>query len=99
MHEYVLGQLYNSYSRIDPIQNDNSIHNSLMDDEACIMACRYFSDMVKQANYPSEYDSVQYKVLFVSPEKFSHKPSSEIKADTSVFRFPEMKVSPSSCSN
>jgi uncharacterized protein DUF5819 len=97
VHEYVLGQLYSVHTlSSDYFKADTAAANDyLLKDKRCIMARRYFSDIGdKEANHPF-FDKLQYKVMFVCPEEFSGKPYSEIKADTTVFNFPEMKFTPS----
>lgn len=97
LHEYVLGQLYNTYqTRVSALQNDTiAFKNYLLHDKACLMAERYVSDLAeKESNHPV-FDSLQYKVLFVCPEKFSAKAVNQIKTDTITLAFPKMKYTPS----
>jgi hypothetical protein len=97
VHEYVSGQLYYVHGlSSDYFKADTAAANDyLLKDKRCIMARCYFSDMEDRETHHPFFDKLQYKVLFVCPEKFSAKPVAEIKADTTVFNFPEMKFTPS----
>jgi hypothetical protein len=104
VHEYVLGQLYNAHelgvrhceeAQRSNLNKDSLLNNYFLNDKACIMATRYFSDNAVGLDCIAIDDALQYKVLFICPEEFSGKPLSEIKADTTVFNFPEMKLVPS----
>jgi hypothetical protein len=97
VHEYVLGQLYEAHTiSTSYFKTDTAAANNyLITDKRCIMARRYFSDMEDRENHHPLFDKLQYKIQFVYPEKYSAKPVSEIKTDTVVFYFPEMKFTPS----
>lgn len=95
VHEYVLSQIWTardaaqSKSAIDSLQN-----KYLLTDSRCIMAQRYFSDMMMKETPRALFSKLQYKIVFVYPESFSGKPASEIKSTETEMLFPEMNFIP-----
>ena len=97
LHEYVLGQLYSIHETgVSTFHNDTTAFRTyLLNHKVCLMAERYFSDLVEKQNNHSLYDSLEFKILFVCPEKFSTKPYNQIEADTIMLAFPKMKYTTS----
>ena len=94
VHNYVLGQVYDSYCSVDTTLTDSLRKNYFIHDASCIMAQHYFSDMAMKENSHPYFHKLQYKVCLIYPEKFSGKTSSEIKSTTTELLFPEMNFMP-----
>jgi hypothetical protein len=95
VHEYILAQVWDAHlaaekqSIVDSLQN-----NYLLHDKRCLMAQRYFSDMMMKETSRSLFSKLQYKIVFTTPESFSGKSVSEIKSTVTELLFPEMNFIP-----
>ncbi len=94
VHDYVLGQVYDTYYSVDTTISDSIKNNYFIHDSRCIMAQHYFSDMAMKENSHPYFHKLQYKICLIYPEKFSNKTAAEIKSTTTELLFPEMNFIP-----
>jgi hypothetical protein len=56
------------------------------------MAQRYFSDLVNRSDAAGTFDSMQFKVVYIYPEKFKAKALKDIKSTELIIDFPSLPI-------
>jgi hypothetical protein len=96
-YDYILRHIYDAHIYADyyinnskeKITNSDSLRLSYLKRyEGFNMAQRYFSDLGLHSNH--NFDSLQFKVVYIYPEKFKAKPLNEIKSTSLVIEFPAL---------
>jgi hypothetical protein len=100
-YDYVLRHVYDAHIYADYYLNNtkDSISNAdtlrlqyLMKYEGFRMAQRYFSDLLHHSASTKKYDSLQFKVVYNYPEKYSAKTLTNIKSTNLVISFPPLPI-------
>lgn len=100
-YDYVLRHIYDAHIYADYyIQNSKeSIHNEgsvrlayLQRYDGFNMAQRYFSDLIIHAGKQNLYDSLQFEVNYIYPEKYAGKKLINIKHTDLKISFPPLPI-------
>jgi hypothetical protein len=100
-YDYILRQLSDANTYADYYMSNyaDSITNSdslklfyLQRREGFQMAHRYFSDMINQMPKRTSFDSLQFKIVYIYPEKYHAKKLADIKASSMTLYFPVLPI-------
>ena len=102
-YDYLLRHVYNAHiyadyyiqKSKDSIKNLDAVKlNYLYKNEGFIMAQQYFSDLISRSQGNGTFDSLQFKVVYIYPEKYKAKPLHEIKSTSLIIDFPPLPILP-----
>ena len=100
-YDYILRHVYDAHIYSDYyMQNSNErISNSdslrlsyLMRYDGFKMAQRYFSDLINRTHSKQKFDSLQFRVVYIYPEKYKAKTLKNIKSTSLSIDFPSLPV-------
>ena len=100
-YDYILRHVYDAhiYAEYYLRNNKDSLNDKetlkmkyLMKNDGFRMAQRYFSDLIHKSVKAAQYDSMQFSVRFIYPEKFKALPLTEIKSSALMIDFPSLPI-------
>jgi hypothetical protein len=100
-YDYILRNVYDAHiyadyyinNSKDSIDNNDSVKlNYLNKNDGFKMAQRYFSNLAHNANKGVQYDSLQFKVVYIYPEKYKALPLNKIKSTQLVINYPSLPI-------
>jgi hypothetical protein len=100
-YDYVLRHVYDAHIYAEYYLNNSkdSIHNYdslklsyLKKYDGFNMAQRYFSELINRSQVSSTSDSMQFKVVYIYPEKYKAKPLNDIKSTKLEIDFPPLPI-------
>ena len=100
-YDYILRHVYDAHiyaeyylnNTKDSINNIDSLQLSyLKKSDGFNMAQRYFSDLVNRSDAAGTFDSMQFKVVYIYPEKYKAKALKDIKSTELIIDFPSLPI-------
>jgi hypothetical protein len=100
-YDYVLRHVYDAHiyaeyylnNNKDTIANRDSLKLSYLKKyDGFNMAHRYFSDLIKRSEAAGTFDSLQFKVVYIYPEKYKAKALKDIKSTRLIIDFPSLPI-------
>lgn len=100
-YDYVLRHVYDAHIYAEyyinnskvAIYNKDSVRLSYLNHyDGFIMAQRYFSDLIARNEQSLIYDSLQFEVVYIYPEKYKRKTIKDIKSTELKIDFPALPI-------
>lgn len=100
-YDYMLRHVYDAHlyaeyylrNNSDSLTNKNELKmNYLLKNDGFNMAQRYFSDLVNKSSKAAHYDSLQFRVCYVYPQKYKAMPLNKIKSSALIIDFPSLPI-------
>jgi hypothetical protein len=100
-YDYVLRHVYDAHIYADYYLNNSKDSATNRDSLRLLylkkydgfnMAQRYFSDLLNRSKAAGTCDSMQFKVVFLYPEKYKAKPLQSIKSTSLIIDFPPLPI-------
>ncbi len=100
-YDYVLRHVYDAHiyaeyylnNNKDSITNRDSLKLSYLKKyDGFNMAQRYFSDLINRSEAAGSFDSLQFKVVYIYPEKYKAKALKDIKSTRLIIDFPSLPI-------
>lgn len=100
-YDYILRHVYDAHIYADYYLNNSKDTISNKDSLKLLylkkydgfnMAQRYFSDLIHRSSNHESFDSMQFKIVFIYPEKYKAKALHKIKSSNLVIDFPSLPI-------
>lgn len=100
-YDYILRHVYDAHvyadyyinNSKDSISNKDSLRLYYLNRyDGFKMAQRYFSDLINHKPSSQNYDSLQFKVVYIYPEKYKAKALKDIKSTSLFIDFPALPI-------